>query len=136
LVSIVRLLKDDDLGAGRESDDIALYEAAFEQIASNPNQLILVGLCRDDVVATLELVFMPSLTLAGTKRAQIEGVRVARSHRGRGIGADLVGRAIELARAEGCGLIQLTTDRRRESSADFYEHLGFADSHHGMKLPI
>jgi hypothetical protein len=32
--------------------------------------------------------------------------------------------------------VQLTTDRRRPQARAFYERLGFADSHHGMKLDL
>jgi GNAT superfamily N-acetyltransferase len=44
--------------------------------------------------------------------------------------------AIEIARAEGCGLVQLTTDQRRADAHRFYERLGFVASHLGMKLAL
>ena len=46
--------------------------------------------------------------------------------------------AIEAARQDGCGLVQLTSDKRR-ADADairFYESLGFEASHEGLKLPL
>lgn len=64
---IVRLLADDQLGVTREStaapDGLAPYLAAFEQIASDDGQLLLVGTAGDDVVATLQLSFIPGQRL-------------------------------------------------------------------------
>ena len=45
-------------------------------------------------------------------------------------------RAAERARTRGCGLIQLTSDKRREDAHRFYVALGFADSHEGFKLAL
>jgi GNAT superfamily N-acetyltransferase len=44
--------------------------------------------------------------------------------------------AVERARAAGCRLIQLTTDRARADAHRFYERLGFVPSHVGMKLAL
>ncbi|MEQ9399506.1 MAG: GNAT family N-acetyltransferase [Longimicrobiales bacterium] len=72
----------------------------------------------------------------GGWRGQIEGVRVAGSVRGRGVGRLLVEEAVRRARGRGCHLVQLTTDRRRDDALRFYESLGFVASHHGMKLHL
>jgi len=42
----------------------------------------------------------------------------------------------ERARATGCGLIQLTTDRQRLAAHRFYARLGYAASHIGMKKKL
>ncbi|MEO0762381.1 MAG: GNAT family N-acetyltransferase, partial [Pseudomonadota bacterium] len=64
------------------------------------------------------------------------GVRVAAIARARGIGRRLVEDAIARARAAGCGLVQLTTDRTRPEAHRFYESLGFEASHLGLKRPL
>ena len=74
----------------------------------------------------LQLRLMPSLSRRGMLRAIIENVRVATDARGRGLGEFLIESAIERARASGCGLVQLTTDRQRLDAHRFYERLGFA----------
>jgi GNAT superfamily N-acetyltransferase len=43
---------------------------------------------------------------------------------------------IERARARDCGLMQLTSDLRRQDAHRFYERLGFVTSHAGMKLAL
>jgi GNAT superfamily N-acetyltransferase len=44
--------------------------------------------------------------------------------------------AIGLARAQGCKLVQLTTDKARADALRFYEGLGFTATHEGMKLTL
>ena len=79
---------------------------------------------------------LPGLARRGASRGQIEAVRVAAGARGRGIGAAMVGWAVEESRRRGCGLVQLTTDRSRTDARRFYERLGFVASHEGMKLAL
>ena len=45
-------------------------------------------------------------------------------------------RAVQQAREHGCGLVQLTSDKRRHGAIRFYESLGFTASHEGLKLPL
>ena len=40
------------------------------------------------------------------------------------------------ARERGCGLVQLTSDKRRSDAIRFYESLGFERSHEGLKLSL
>lgn len=139
LPAIVALLADDPLGATREqaAGDLVAYRAAFEEIAADPAQRILVLTSGDDtVIGVLQLTFLRCLTHGGGRRAQIEGVRVTADRRGGGLGEMLIGEAIRLAREAGCHLVQLTTDRRRPRALAFYQRLGFNDGHHGMKLDL
>ena len=139
LPELVALLADDTLGATRDDASLPLdplYTAAFAAIAADPNQLLLVGVAGDAVVACLQLSFIPGLTRRGMWRGQIEGVRVASAIRGSGIGRDLMTHAIGLCRARGCGLVQLTTDKSRPDAHRFYADLGFVASHEGLKLAL
>jgi GNAT superfamily N-acetyltransferase len=136
---LVRLLADDPLGSGREDpaqQDLGRYRAAMDAIVADPNHRILVLEEAGTVVAMLQLSFLPHLTYEGGWRAQIEGVRVDRAHRSRGLGKRLMEAAIDRARARGCHVVQLTTDRRRPEALRFYEGLGFEATHHGMKLHL
>ena len=134
--AVVALLADDVLGRQRESggSDLAPYLAAFDRIAANPDQELVVVERDGAVVGTLDLALLASLSRQGTLRLQIEAVRVAPSERGSGLGAAIFRWAIDHARREGCGLVQLTTDRSREDAHRFYERLGFVPSHIGYKL--
>jgi ribosomal protein S18 acetylase RimI-like enzyme len=139
LRAIVALLADDALGAGRErlADPLpAAYGKAFAAIVADPHQRLLVAERDGAVVACLQLSVIPGLTHHGAWRGQIEGVRVARSVRGAAVGTALLRHAIGLAREQGCRIVQLTTDKLRTDARRFYERLGFAATHEGMKLKL
>ena len=134
---IVAMLVDDSLGQSREDpDDLAPYDAAFVRIAGDPGEVLVVAELDGQVVGTLQLSVLPSLSRRGALRGQLEGVRVAAHMRGAGVGEQLVRWALERARAEGCELVQLTSDSSRTGARRFYERLGFTASHVGMKLAL
>lgn len=141
------MLADDPIARSREmaggSAETAIapaYERAFDAIAADPNNALIVATAGDTpeapVIGVLQLTFIPSLTYSGGTRAQIEGVRVHGDWRDHGVGSALIRHAIERARDAGCTLVQLTTDRRRADAHRFYERLGFVTSHWGMKRLI
>jgi ribosomal protein S18 acetylase RimI-like enzyme len=137
LPAIVALLADDALGAARESaGDLAPYREAFAALTAQKGNAIIVGEDKGEVVACLQLTIVPGLSRRGATRAFIESVRVAGSRRGQRIGEAIVAFAIEKARAAGCRLIQLTSDKSRTDAHRFYERLGFKATHIGMKLEL
>lgn len=137
--AIVRLLADDVLGAQRERVDepvAAVYLDAFDEIAAQAGNDILVAERDGEVVGVLQLTIVSGLSRMGMRRAQLEGVRVSSRQRGMQIGERLVTAAIERARAASCGLVQLTSDASRTDARRFYERLGFEATHIGMKLSL
>ncbi|WP_019632164.1 GNAT family N-acetyltransferase [Actinomadura atramentaria] len=139
LPAIVHLLADDPLGATRESPGEVIpdaYFAAFAAIERDPNNHQIVAELDGEVAGTFQLTYIPSLTYTGGERAQIEGVRVAAEQRGHGVGQIMIGWAIEQARARGCRVVQLTTDRQRPQTIRFYQKIGFRPSHMGMKYHL
>jgi GNAT superfamily N-acetyltransferase len=129
VTAIVALLADDVLGAERESAADEAYQAAFEQVQADPRSRLIVAEADGQVAGTLQLSMLPGLSRQGMLRAQIEGVRVAAPYRGRGLGRAMIEWAIGQAREHGCGLVQLTSDKRRHDAVRFYESLGFTASH-------
>jgi GNAT superfamily N-acetyltransferase len=139
LETIVALLADDPIGRGRENLGPQLdngYREAFAAIERDPNQLLAVAERNGDVIGVLQLSFIPGLTRRGMWRGQIEGVRVAAGERASGIGRAMLEWAIEECRRRGCGLVQLTSDKRRADAHRFYESLGFEATHQGYKLSL
>ncbi len=136
--ALVAMLADDPLGMKREDYQTPLpqsYYQAYERINQDPNQqLMVVEHESGQIMGMLQLTFIPYLTYQGGIRAQIEGVRIAKPFRGRGVGEQLVRWAIDRAREEEAHLVQLTTDKKRPEALRFYEKLGFRASHEGMKL--
>ena len=134
--AVVALLADDVLGHGRESADLAPYLAAFDAMQDEGGNRLIVAEQDGRVVACYQLTLISGLSLTATRRAQVEGVRVAADLRGRGLGAALMADAEARARAAGCQLIQLTTNATRTDAHRFYARLGFTPSHIGFKKTL
>ena len=138
LPAIVALLSSDD-----EVIDAAAVEVheghahGFDAVDADERNEMLVLAERDGtVVAYLQVTYIPGVGRLGAERALIEGVRVRADRRGAGLGRDLLGRAIERARARGCTLVALTSNKRRTEAHRFYRALGFVASHEGFRLQI
>ena len=139
LGAILRLFRDDPLGSKRErmaEAPPAIYREALRDIERFPGNEIIVAELAGEIVGVLQLTIIPGLSREGARRGQIEAVRIDRRHRGQGLGQALMRHAIERARAEGCRLVQLTSDKLRDDAHRFYSRLGFVDSHVGFKLAI
>ena len=138
IVAIVALLSEDVLGNTREHPVVpgGCYHQAFAAIDADPQQELLVVEDQNEVIATLQLTFIPNMTLQGAWRCQVEGVRVKNTYRGQGIGRWLFQQVFERAKARHCKLVQLTTNKTRTEAAKFYESLGFEASHVGFKRSL
>ena len=139
LPSIVRMLADDDLGSQRERYEDPIpepYYAAFEEINNDPSHNLIVAELDGEVMGTLHLMFLPSISFQGGLRAQFESVRVDRKYQSQGIGSEMMKWTIERARERGAHVVQLTTHQSRKDAHRFYERLAFKVSHVGMKLSL
>jgi GNAT superfamily N-acetyltransferase len=138
--AIVALFQDDFLGAGREVPKGAAlpasYYSAFDEIDADPRCELVVAEEDGRVVGTMQATVLTHLGSRGAKSLQLENVHVAAPLRSRGVGALLLKRAVESARAHGCARVQLTTNKLRKDAHRFYERLGFTASHEGMKLAL
>ena len=139
LDAIVALLADDTMSAGREAPEQPLasaYLTAFEEMIADPRQLPLVAEQDGRLIGYLQLSIIPGLAFRGMKRGLIESVRIASDRRGEGLGAAFIAHAVEIARVNGCRLIQLTSTNERVDAHRFYERLGFTATHTGFKLAL
>ncbi len=139
LGAIVALLAEDKVGGHGDTVTTPLsprYHEAFAAISRQDHNEILVAVEGDRVVGCYQLMILPGLTRGGITRAQVEMVLVAHDRRGGGIGTVMMNDAIARARAAGCGVVQLTSNRRRVDAHRFYQRLGFEMSHVGFKYVI
>lgn len=134
---LIGMLANDRLGMQREDSSTPInsaYIQAFQSIDSDPNNQLILAQSEQQVVGMLQLTFIPYLTHTGSWRCLIEGVRIDREHRGKGLGNQLIQWAIKQAREKDCNIVQLTSDKQRPAAISFYESLGFKASHEGFKL--
>ena len=137
--SIIRLLADDELGSLREKYENPIstsYYSAFELIDKDPNHDLIVAELDGEVIGTLHIMFLSSLSFQGGLRAQVESVRVDRHHQNQGIGSEMMKWAIQRAKDRNAHIVQLTTHKSRADAHRFYERLGFKGTHLGMKLSL
>ena len=73
---IIDLIAADQLGAARDgvetAEDLTAYQAAFDAIDRDPAHLLIVAQSGPDIVATMQLSFLPGLARRGALRAHIE----------------------------------------------------------------
>ncbi|MER5886745.1 GNAT family N-acetyltransferase [Streptomyces sp. NPDC001941] len=119
------------------------HERAFTAIDTDPrNEVLVLVEGADDqdaggrVVGSLQVTYVPGLSKGGAERALIEAVRIRADRRSGGLGRILMERTIDRARARGCALVQLTSNKKRQNAHRFYDRLGFARSHDGFKLAL
>jgi ribosomal protein S18 acetylase RimI-like enzyme len=139
LPAIIALLAEGSLTKVRDDASLPLdpsYGEAFKAIEQDNNNFLLVGVRAKQVVACLQISFIPGLSYRGGWRVQIEGVRVAGAMRGQGIGRALLTEALDIARKRGCCLVQLMAHKQRHDAHRFYESLGFSRQHEGFRLEL
>ena len=137
LPAVVALLADDVLGKGRDFPEVdEAYERAFADIDADPRNVLVVADDGGQIAASMQVTYIPGLGRHGAERSLVEAVRVRSNRRGQGIGQQLMTWAITEARARGCALVQLTSDKSRTDAHRFYTRLGFFASHEGMKLAL
>jgi GNAT superfamily N-acetyltransferase len=139
VADLVKLIADDLLGATREDLSAPLnhrYTDAFHSIEKDLNNELTVVESNGELVGMLQLTFIPYLTHTGSLRCLIEGVRISKAHRGKGLGSKFINWAINRAKERKCGIVQLTSDKQRPDAIRFYESLGFVASHEGFKLKL
>ena len=102
----------------------------------NINNILIVACYNKNVIGNLQITFTQYLSHKGSKRATIENVRVAKDKRNLGIGTLLMKYAINLAKENGCSIVQLTSNKARTDAHRFYKKLGFQNTHEGFKLNI
>jgi GNAT superfamily N-acetyltransferase len=139
LPALVALIADDAVNGYREQAGEPLppgYATAFDAIAGDVNNVLVVGEMDGVVVATAQLTFVPTLVQKGATRAIIEGVRVSSSMRSRGIGEKLIAHCEGLAQTRGCIAVQLTTSHARADAHRFYERIGYGHTHKGFKREL
>lgn len=138
LAALEQLMAEDEIGSARDPV-IATREdhlAALAAIGEDPHNHLFVAERDGAVVGTYQLTFIPGIARRGNWRGLIESVRVAAAARGGGVGAAMMEHAIGLCRAQGCHVVQLTSDVNRPDAHRFYARLGFVATHAGFKLKL
>lgn len=140
LPTVIRLFAIPDEGNIKDEDASSplpgCYREALAAIAADPSNMLVVAEREGVVIGAFHLTIIQYVAYRGGRVAQIENVIVDPDARSLGVGAAMMGWAIDEARRRGCFRVQLTTNKARKRAHRFYERLGFTASHEGMKLSL
>ena len=139
LKDLIYILFDDDLGKDREKiseTSYNNYKKSFMKILNDSNNEIFIMILNDQIIGMMQLTFIPGLSMQGITRCQIESVRIKKEYRDKGYGSKLINKGIEIAKINNCGLIQLTSNKKRQKAINFYKKLGFLSTHKSFKLDL
>lgn len=109
------------------------YLDALAAIDADANQRLMIADLDGEAVGTIQLTFVPGIGRRGMWRGLIEGVHISAAHRSKGLGGEMMAWAMGQCRARGCGMAQLTSNKKRLDAHRFYERLGWKKSHEGFK---
>lgn len=109
-----------DLGYPEPADVVAARFAAFQ--AAGERALVAV---RGDVVLGLATLHVTPELHRPAPVGRITALVVRDGGRGAGVGRALVAAAEEVLAAAGCGMVEVTSNRRRTDAHAFYERLGY-----------
>jgi GNAT superfamily N-acetyltransferase len=99
----------------------------LERLGEDPRSWVYVAEDGERVVGLAALHAMPILE-RDAPTARITAMVVDEDARRSGVGRALLERLEEVARAEGCGRIYLTTQYKREDAIAFYRRMDFEDT--------
>ena len=133
---IVALVVEDNVVATEDDRADAMhpdYVDALAAIDRDPNQEMFIVESGGRPIGCFQLSYIPGLMRRGMTRGQIEVVHIEAASRNRGFGSQMMRWALERCREKGCGMVQLTSNKKRLDAHRFYVRLGFQQSHEGFK---
>jgi GNAT superfamily N-acetyltransferase len=129
----VELLRDGSLAPKFEvTSRPDIYWPAVEETRRRRGD-VLVAEVEGEVVGVCQVIIFQHFQHAAGWCGEIESVHVRSDMRSRGIGAQLLMAAEELAKERGCYRIQLTSRNVREDAHRFYLANGYGQTSQGFK---
>ncbi len=137
LEEIIKLLCDDGIARDRESSSKKYkqkYLSVFLELLESSYFDIFVMEKNNEIIGFYQIMYLPHISFKGSKRGQVESVRIRSDFRRNGFGTKLMQHAMEVAKKNGCSILQLTSNKKRKETEKFYKKLGFDPTHLGYKL--
>jgi GNAT superfamily N-acetyltransferase len=117
---------------GEDPNNIGKYWAAVEETRRRGGDVIVAEF-DGEVVGICQVMVFQHFQHQGGWCCELESVHVRSDLRGRGIGAQLLRTAEQLAREKGCYRIQLTSRNVRDDAHRFYRANGYDQNSQGFK---
>jgi GNAT superfamily N-acetyltransferase len=130
---VARLLHDFNTEFSDPTPGVAVLTERIEHLLERGEVAIVLGGAGPDGIAVLR--FRSAIFTEGLD-AYLEEFYVAPNRRGHGLGRALLEAAMELARAEGAGRIELGTNEDDLAARAVYERAGFSNRDGGAEGPL
>ena len=108
-----------------EEQDMSLWKKMLDKFEKNENMYLLVLEEDNQVVSSVQMAIIESLTHNVRSFAVIENVVTHVDYRNKGYASRLLERATEIAKEKNCYKLFLETGSNRESTLNFYRKNGF-----------
>ena len=115
-----------------DPDNLSAYWSAVAETRARRGDVLVADL-DGEVVGVCQVMVFPHFQHTGAWCCELESVHVRSDQRSRGIGAQMLRAAEELARARGCYRMQLTSRLVRTDAHRFYERNGYEATSVGFK---
>ncbi len=109
----------------QEDQDMSLWRSKLSKFEKDENMYLLVLEMDNQVVASVQMAIIESLTHNVRSFAIVENVVTHADHRNRGYASALLEKTTEIAKKKGCYKIFLETGSNKESTLNFYRKNGF-----------
>ncbi len=109
----------------QEEQDMSLWMDMLSKFEKDENMYLLVLEVDKQVVASIQMAIIESLTHNVSSFAIIENVVTHADYRNRGYASALLAKATEIAKEKGCYKMSLETGSNKESTLNFYRKNGF-----------
>lgn len=116
-----------------EELDFEVFAAIFNENIANPNNLYLIAENENEEVGFISFHTQNLLHHCG-RVGEIQEFFISESHRGKGIGRQLIEKIMQYAEKNKLKSIEVTTNRRRVQNVLIYENLGFTLSHNKFTI--
>lgn len=97
----------------------------------------IVALENDKIIATCNIAVILNLTRSGRPYGIIENVITDEKYRRKGIGRNIINKALEYAKEKNCYKVVLLSSIKRKEAHKFYESIGFnCNSKKGFEIRL
>ena len=115
-----------------DPDDLSAYWSAVVETRARRGDVLVADL-DGEVVGVCQVMVFPHFQHTGAWCCELESVHVRSDQRSRGIGAQMLHAAEQLAKARACYRMQLTSRLVRTDAHRFYERNGYEATSVGFK---
>lgn len=108
-----------------ETTDLDYAVKVFEETKSDPNQIYLIGLIDDKIVAHMKVTIIPTMYQPMSTYSILNHVCVKPDYRRHNIATFMLDEATKVSKQMGCNKMELWSNNSRQAAHACYKNYGF-----------